>query len=169
MVGWTPKHRESVQIAKALIAQAAEQHGILPGILIVHTDWSSSMTSKPVASLVADLRITKTHSRPYTSTDYHSSEAHFKTLKYRPGFPARFSSIEESRAFLREFFDQYNYQHHQSGIGLMTPEAVHYGRSEEVETEEPQSSPRLTCTLRSAQVSLDQPTQRSRCSLIIQS
>ena len=131
-VGWTVQHRESAQIAKALIAQAAEQQRILPGSLTVHADRGSSMTSKPVAFLLADLGITKTHSRPYTSTDNPYSEAHFKTLKYRPEFPARFCSIEEARSFCREFFDWYNREHRHSGIGLMTPEAVHCGRAKEL-------------------------------------
>ena len=132
-VGWTVQHRESAQVAKALIAQAAEQQKIRPGSLTVHADRGSSMTSKPVAFLLADLGITKTHSRPYTSTDNPYSEAHFKTLKYRPSFPARFSSIEEARSFCREFFDWYNHQHRHAGIGLMTPDAVHHGRAEELQ------------------------------------
>jgi len=134
-VAWTLQHRESAQIAKALIAQATEQQKILPGSLTVHADRGSSMTSKPVAFLLADLGITKTHSRPYTSTDNPYSEAHFKTLKYRPCFPGRFSSMEEARSFCREFFDWYNHEHRHSGIGLMTPDIVHHGRAEELRTE----------------------------------
>ena len=90
------------------------------------------MTSKPVAFLLADLGVLKTHNRPYTSTDNPYSEAQFKTLKYRPGFPARFDSIEHARAFCRRFFSWYNHQHRHSGIGLMTPDAVHHGRAEQV-------------------------------------
>jgi putative transposase len=131
-VGWTVQHRESAQVAKALIAQAALQQKILPGSLTVHADRGSSMTSKPVAFLLADLGITKTHSRPYTSSDNPYSEAQFKTLKYRPSFPARFSSIEEARSFSREFFAWYNHEHRHSGIGLMTPAVVHHGQGEEL-------------------------------------
>jgi len=131
-VGWTVQHRESSQVAKALIEQAAEQQKIPPGTLTVHADRGSSMTSKPVAFLLADLGITKTHSRPYTSTDNPYSEAQFKTLKYRPGFPDRFCSIEESRSFCREFFGWYNDEHHHSGIALLTPACLHYGRAEAV-------------------------------------
>ena len=79
--------------------------------------------------------MTKTHSRPYTSTDNPYSEAHFKTLKYRPGFPQRFDAIEHARAFFREFFGWYNHQHRHSGIGLMTPATVHYGRAEQTHTQ----------------------------------
>ncbi len=87
------------------------------------------MTSKPVAFLLADLGVTKTHNRPYTSTDNPYSEAQFKTLKYRPGFPRRFDSIGHARAFCRAFFDYYNNEHRHSGIGLMTPATVHHGRA----------------------------------------
>src|SRR5712692_1863157 len=131
-VGWTVQQREAASVAEALIAQAAEQQQIEPGTLTVHADRGSSMTSKPVALLLAELGVAKTHSRPYTSTDNPYSEAHFRTLKYRPGFPARFDSIEHARAFCREFFDWYNHQHRHSGLGLMTPAAVHYGRAKEL-------------------------------------
>ena len=134
-VGWTIQHRESASVAEALIAQAAEQQQIEPGTLTVHADRGSSMTSKPVALLLADLGVTKTHSRPYTSTDNPYSEAQFRTLKYRPGFPARFDSIEQARAFCREFFAWYNHQHRHSGIGLMTPAAVHDGRAQQLHAE----------------------------------
>ena len=130
-VGWTVQHRETGPIARALITQAAEQQRICRDQLIVHADRGSSMTSKPVAFLLADLGI-RSHSRPYTSTDNPYSEAQFKTLKYRPAFPARFDSIEHARGFCREFFTYYNHHHRHSGIGLMTPATVHYGRAEHV-------------------------------------
>ena len=129
-VGWTVQHRESGQVAKALIAQVCEQQQIARDQLTVHADRGSSMTSKPVAFLLADLGVTKTHNRPYTSIDNPYSEAQFKTLKYRPGFPARFDSIEHARGFCREFFAYYNNDHRPSGIGLMTPATVHHGRAE---------------------------------------
>ena len=93
------------------------------------------MTSKPVAFLLADLGVLRSHNRPYTSTDNPYSEAQFKTLKYRPGFPERFGSIEVARSFCRPFFDWYNHRHRHSGIGLMTPATVHYGRAEAVHAE----------------------------------
>lgn len=130
-VGWTLAHRDSAALAEALIAQAAEQQQIGRDTLTVHADRGSSMRSKPVAMLLADLGVTKTHSRPYTSTDNPYSEAQFKTLKYRPGFPARFGSIEQARAFCRTFFAWYNHDHRHSGIGLMAPATVHYGQAEQ--------------------------------------
>jgi putative transposase len=125
VVGWTVQHRESASVAEQLIAQAVAQQGISPGALTLHADRGSSMTSKPVAFLLADLGITRTHSRPYTSTDNPFSEAQFRTLKYRPGFPGHFGSIEDSRGFCRSFFGWYNHHHRHSGLGLMTPAAVH--------------------------------------------
>ncbi len=131
-VGWTVQHRESAELAKALIAQACEQQNIVRDQLTVHADRGPSMTSKPVAFLLADLGVLKTHNRPYTSTDNPYSEAQFKTLKYRPGFPQRFDSIEHARAFCRQFFGWYNEQHRHCGIGLMTPAAVHHGQAEQL-------------------------------------
>lgn len=131
-VGWTIQYRESAQVAKQLIAQAIAQQGVAPGHLTVHADRGSSMRSKPVAFLLADLGVTRTHSRPYTSTDNPYSEAQFKTLKYRPGFPDRFDSILHTRTWGRDFFGWYNHEHRHSGIGLLTPATVHYGRAEQV-------------------------------------
>jgi putative transposase len=128
-VGWTVQHRENAQIAKALIGQAAEQQKITREQLTVHADRGPAMTSKPVAFLLADLGVLRSHNRPYTSTDNPYSEAHFKTLKYRPEFPDRFQNIEHARSFCRRFFDWYNHQHRHSGIGLMTPAAVHHGQA----------------------------------------
>jgi len=134
-VGWTVAHRESAELAKALIAQAAEQQQITRGHLTVHADRGPAMRSKPVAFLLADLGVAKTHSRPYTSTDNPYSEAQFKTLKYRPEFPERFDSIEHARAFCRMFFDWYNHSHRHSGIGLMTPAAMHHGQAQALRAE----------------------------------
>jgi len=132
VVGWTIQHREAASVAERLIAQSIEQQGVKPGELTIHADRGTSMRSKPVAFLLADLGVTKTHSRPYTSTDNPYSEAQFKTLKYRPDFPGRFDSILHARSWGRGFFPWYNDEHRHSGIGLMTPATVHYGRASEV-------------------------------------
>jgi putative transposase len=129
IVGWTVQHRENGQLAKALIEQAAEQQKITPGLLTLHADRGGPQRAKPVQFLLADLGITKTHSRPYTSSDNPYSEAGFKTLKYRPEFPARFDDIEHARGHCRTFVDWYNHTHRHSGIGLMTPAAVHHGHA----------------------------------------
>jgi putative transposase len=132
VVGWSVQYRENAQLATALVEQATEQQQITPKILTLHADRGGPMRSKPLALLLADLGVTRTHSRPYTSTDNPYSEAHFKTLKYRPGFPARFDSIEHARAHCRPFFHWYNHQHRHSGIALMTPAAFHHGDAEQL-------------------------------------
>jgi putative transposase len=132
VVGWTVQHSENAQVAKALIAQVCDQQKIAAGQLTVHADRGSSMTSKPVAFLLADLGVLKSHSRPYTSTDNPYSEAAFKTLKYRPDFPAQFHSIDQAREHCRRFFDHYNHAHRHSGIGMLTPASVHHGQAEMV-------------------------------------
>jgi putative transposase len=135
VVGWTIQYRELASVAEQLIAQTIAQQGIAPNQLTVHADRGIAMRSKPVAFLLADLAVTKTHSRPYTSTDNPYSEAQFKTLKYRPDFPDRFQSIEHARDFGRSFFDWYHHEHRHSGIGLMTPAAMHCGRAEPIQAE----------------------------------
>jgi putative transposase len=138
VVGWTVQPRESAALAEQMIAQAVQQQKIGRDQLTIHADRGSSMRSKPVAFLLADLGITKTHSRPYTSSDNPYSEAHFKTLKYRPDFPDRFASILEARRFCREFFAWYNHEHRHSGIGLLSPTVVHNGRAEAVHAQRAQ-------------------------------
>ena len=131
-VGWMVAQRESGVLATRLIHETCQKQGIVQGYLTVHADRGPSMRSKCVAMLLADLGVTKSHSRPHTANDNPFSESQFKTLKYRPEFPARFGSIQDARAFCRKLFTWYNTQHHHSGIGLLTPETVHYGRAEEM-------------------------------------
>lgn len=130
VVGWMVAYRESANLAERLISETCRKEGIAPGELTLHADRGSSMTSKPVAFLLADLGVTKTHSRPHTSSDNPFSESQFRTLKYCPQFPERFASIEHARAFFADFITWYNLEHHHSGLGLMTPHAVHHGLTE---------------------------------------
>jgi putative transposase len=127
VVGWLIAHRESAQLAEQLIADTVEKENIAPGTLTLHADRGTSMRSKPVAALLIDLEVAKTHSRPHVSDDNPYSEAQFKTLKYRPDFPDRFGSIEDARVHCRQFFRWYNHEHRHVGIGLMAPAAVHDG------------------------------------------
>ena len=110
-----------------LIRETCECQGIVPGQLTVHADLGTSMTSKPVALLLSDLGVTKSHSRPHVSNDNPFSEAQFKTMKYRPDFPDRFGAIEHGRAHCGDFFNWYNNEHRHGGLGLLTPHDVHYG------------------------------------------
>jgi putative transposase len=131
VVGWMVAHREQAELAERLIAETLAKQDISPDQLTLHADRGSSMTSKPVAFLLADLGITKTHSRPHVSNDNPYSESQFKTLKYRPGFPDRFASMEDARAFCQDFFRWYNTEHRHSGIGLLPPAVVHYGQAQD--------------------------------------
>ena len=131
-VGWLIAERESASLAEELIAATCVRQGIQPGQLTIHADRGSSMSSKPVALLMADLGVTKTHSRPHVSNDNPFSEAQFKTLKYRPDYPARFGCQTDARTWAAEFFRWYNYEHHHSAIGLLTPADVHFGRAQTI-------------------------------------
>src|SRR5437879_9854578 len=124
--------RESAELAKRLIAESCVKQQIQRCQLTLHADRGTSMSSKPVAFLLADLGVTKTHSRPHVSDDNPYSESQFRTLKYRPEFPDRFGCIQDSRAFCQGFFRWYNEEHRHSGLGLLTPEMVHYGQAESV-------------------------------------
>lgn len=130
VVGWMIAERESATLAERLISETADKQGIKPGDLTVHADRGAAMRSKPVAQLLGDLGVTKTHSRPHVSNDNPFSESQFKTLKYHPGFPARFGSIEDARNFARSFFDWYNNEHRHGGIAMMTPTTVHHGHAD---------------------------------------
>ena len=101
-------------------------------MLTLHADNGAPMKAKATAFLLADLGVTQSHNRPHTSNDNPYSEAHFKTLKYQPTFPKRFAGIEDARGFCRGFFDWYNQEHHHNGIGLMTPNQVHYSQADAV-------------------------------------
>jgi putative transposase len=132
VVGWMLAPHESAALAERLIKETCAKQGIVPGQLTLHADRGSSMRSKPVALLLADLGVTKTHSRPHVSNDNPFSEAQFKTLKYCPQFPERFGSIEDGRAFAQTFFPWYNEEHCHSGLGLLTPAVVHFDHATQV-------------------------------------
>jgi putative transposase len=133
-VGWMVAAREAALLAERLLADTIANQQVEAGQLTVHADRGSSMTSKPVALLLADLGVTKSHSRPHVSNDNPYSEAQFKTLKHHPTFPDRFGCIQDARAFCQEFFGWYNVEHHHSGIGLLTPADVHLGRVGQITT-----------------------------------
>ena len=132
VVGWMVAPRETAVLASRLIAETCAKQGVAHGTLTIHADRGTSMTSRPVALLMADPGITKTHSRPHVSDDNPYSESHFKTLKYRPEFPDRFGSIEDARAFCQRFFTWYNQQHRHREISMLTPQMLHYGTADAV-------------------------------------
>ena len=129
VTGWMVAMRESAELAKRLIEESCQKQCIPPGQLTLHSDRGISMRSKPVAFLLADLGVTKTHSRPHVSNDNPYSESQFRTLKYRPEFPDRFGCIQDSRAFCQGFFRWYNGEHRHSSLGLLTPAMVHYNQT----------------------------------------
>ncbi len=128
--GWMLAHAENGKLAEALVADTVATQGIGRGQLTIHADRGSPMVAKPVAFLLADLGVTKSHSRPHVSNDNPFSESQFRTLKYRPDFPKRFGSFEDAHAFCGRFFTWYNQEHRHSGIGFHTPADVHYSRAE---------------------------------------
>src|SRR5450755_3260216 len=132
VTGWMIAYRESAELATQFIEEAIGKHPVPAGQLTIHADRGRVMKSKQLANLMADLGVTKSHSRPYVSNDNPYSESQFRTLKYRPEFPDRFGSIQDSRAFCQQFFQWYNEEHRHSGIGMMTPAMVHHGLAPEV-------------------------------------
>jgi putative transposase len=128
--GWMLAHAENAKLAEALLADTAAKQHIIPGQLTIHADRGSPMTAKPVAFLLADLGVTKSHSRPHCSNDNPYSESQFRTMKYWPTFPDRFGSFQDAHAFCGRFFGWYNDEHRHSGVGFHTPADVHYGRAE---------------------------------------
>ncbi len=128
VVGWMVAERESAALGQDVVRTACERHGVEPGQLIVHADRGSPMVAKSTALLYADLGIGKSHSRPHVSNDNPFSEAHFKTLKYRPEMPDRLGSIQHARGEVGPLLRWYNDEHKHSSLALLTPADVHYGR-----------------------------------------
>ncbi len=132
VVGWLVAPTESAKLAEQLIADAIYTQGVDQDQLTLHADRGSSMTSRTVSQLLADLGVLQSHSRPHQSNDNPYSESQFKTLKYSPTFPKRFTNIPAARSFCEAFFEHYNNEHRHSGIGLNTPANVHYGLADTV-------------------------------------
>ena len=132
VVGWTVQERESEEVARDFIKETILKYDIPPGQLLLHADRGKVMRSGLVSTLLENLTVSRTHSRPYVSNDNPYSESQFRTLKYRPGFPDRFGCCQDSRAFCHQFFPWYNQQHRHSGIAMLTPDMVHFGHAKEV-------------------------------------
>jgi putative transposase len=125
--GWMVARQESAELAEQLVLQSCPRQGITPNQLTLHADRGAPMTAKTLAQLLTDLKVTQSHSRPYTPDDNPYSEAHFKTLKYRPDYPGWFETLGDARFWCRDFFAWYNFHHHHSGLSLLTPAVVHFG------------------------------------------
>ena len=134
VVGWLLAAKECKHLAATMLGEAIARHGVDPG-LIVHADRGSAMKSDTVAQLLADLGASRSFSRPRVSDDNAFSEAQFKTLKYQPDYPVRFTGDEHARGWLQPFFGWHNDEHHHSGLALFTPADVFHGRVEVVAAE----------------------------------
>jgi putative transposase len=129
VVGWMLAPRESTDLAQTLITESCTRQNIQPQQLTIHADRGATMIAKPLAALLADLGVSESHSRPHVSNDNPFSEAQFKTMKYQPTYPQRFGSLPDARSWAQAFFPWYNFEHHHSALGLMTPAAVHLGQA----------------------------------------
>ena len=138
VVGWLVAGAENAGLAAALIEETCEKHSIDRGQLTLHSDRGSPMRAKTTAELMVDLGVAASFSRPRVSNDNPFSEAQFKTLKYRPDFPKAFNGIVHARSHLRPFFDWYNNEHRHSGIGFMTPAAMHFGKASALQAQRKQ-------------------------------
>jgi putative transposase len=138
VVGWLLAEAESAELAEILITTTCQREGIQPEQLGLHSDRGPAMQSKTIAQLLIDLEVAQTFARPYTPNDNAYSEAQFKTFKYRPGFPERFASLAEARAWVQAFIYWYNYQHYHSALGLLTPAMVHHGQAQQVQSQRQQ-------------------------------
>lgn len=130
VVGWLLAEHESATLAKRLVQETCEKHGVSPDHL--HADRGSPMKSKLLSQLLAELDINRSHSRPHVSNDNPFSESQFKTLKYHPTFPDKFGGLDHGLTFCRSFFPWYNDEHHHSALAYLTPRQVHYGQTDEV-------------------------------------
>ena len=132
VVGWMVARQESAKLAQELIDQSCQNQEVDPEMLTLHSDRGAPMTAKSLALLLSDLGVTKSHARPHVPNDNPYSEAQFKTMKYRPDYPDRFGALEDARVWARGFFNWYNFEHHHTGLGLMSPATVHYGQAPQV-------------------------------------
>jgi putative transposase len=132
VVGWMLAHYESGELAAQLIEEACAKQGVSQDQLVIHNDRGSAPTSKTLGQKLIDLGVTQSFGRPRVSNDNPFSEAHFKTFKYQPTYPDRFHGYDHGLAYCREFFPWYCYEHRHSGIAMLTPADVHYGRAEQV-------------------------------------
>jgi len=129
VVGWLLARNESAVLAKQLVDDTVRKYDVAPKVLTLHADRGAPMRSKLLAQLLADLEVGKSFNRPHTSNDNPFSESHFKTLKYHRGFPGKFQNVDDGRVFCTPFFDWYNNRHNHSGIAMLTPADVHFGRA----------------------------------------
>jgi putative transposase len=135
VVAWMVAQRESASLAERLIREACQKQGVPSGQLTLHQDRGGPMTAKTFSQFLIDMDILASYSRPRVSDDNPYSESHFKTVKYAPAYPGSFETPEDARTYFRVFVPWYNTEHRHSGLGLLTPADVHYGRAEQLQKE----------------------------------
>jgi transposase InsO family protein len=124
---------EDAQLAATLLKQVCAEHGLEHVDAVLHSDNGAAMKGSTMLATMQWLGIRSSFSRPGVSDDNAHVEALFKTLKYRPGYPARgFDSLEHATAWVTDFVRWYNYEHLHSAIGFVTPDDRHTGRDIDV-------------------------------------
>lgn len=139
VVAWMISLKENSALAKQLMNEAVARYGITPGQLTLHQDRGSPMTARGYLDNMKELDVTCSHSRPRVSNDNPFSESQFKTQKYQPDYPGRFSHITHARQWCEDYFDWYNVKHHHSGLAGFTPEQVFTGRYHEIANQKQQA------------------------------
>jgi putative transposase len=134
-VGWMVARQQTKALALELIEETCRKEGVCRDQLVLHADRGATMKAKSLALKLEDLGVGQSHSRPHVPDDNPYSEAQFKTMKYRPDYPDYFGCLEDARAWVRDFFEWYHHQHFHTGLGLMTPAAVHFGQAGQIRIE----------------------------------
>ena len=132
VVGWMVAAREAAALAERLLADTITAHQVAPGTLNVHADRGSSMTAKPVALLLADLGVTRSHARPHVPDDNPYSESQFKTLKHHPTFPGSVRLDPGRPSVLEGLLRLVQPGALPLGHRPADPADVHFGRAEQI-------------------------------------
>lgn len=129
IVGWQVYERESSEWAADIVQDIVRREGIKRHQVTLHSDNGGPMKGATLLATLQTLGIQPSFSRPAVSNDNPYSEALFKTLKYRPGYPTTpFSSLNDARRWVAGFVDWYNHHHRHSAIQFVTPHQRHTGQ-----------------------------------------
>lgn len=129
IVGWQVYERESSEWAADIVRDIVQREGIPRQQVTLHSDNGGPMKGATMLATLQTLGILSSFSRPAVSNDNPYSEALFKTLKYRPDYPARpFTDLNQARRWVAGFVDWYNQEHRHSAIQFVTPDQKHSGQ-----------------------------------------
>lgn len=133
IVGWEVREEESADAAAKLMERTCKALAVDCKRLHLHSDNGGPMKGATMLATLQRLGVVASFSRPRVSDDNPYSEALFRTLKYRPGFPNRpFHDIQEARDWVSSFVVWYNTQHLHSALNFVTPEDRYYGRDKAI-------------------------------------